>query len=60
MLAYTNITELFYAPTPLEAAVYFTGFVMVLTLPTILFGIADRLAARKPKPMSKTGKVSES
>jgi len=60
MLAYTTFTNLFYTPTPLEAAVYFTGFVMVLTLPTIFFSLADRLAARKSKQMSEVSKVSES
>lgn len=60
MLAYTNFTDLFYAPTPLEAAVYFTGFIMVLTLPTIVFGLADRFAANKSEQMSEASKVSDS
>ena len=60
MLAYTTFTDLFYAPTPLEAAVFFTGFLMVLTLPTVFFGIADRFAARKSDQISDAGKVSES
>ncbi|MEM6450110.1 MAG: hypothetical protein AAF703_07345 [Cyanobacteria bacterium P01_D01_bin.105] len=60
MLAYTHFTDLFYAPTPLEAAIFLTGFLMVLTLPTVLFGLADRLAARKSKEMSEASKVSES
>lgn len=59
MLAYTNFTDLFYAPTPLEAAVFLTGFVMVLTLPTILFDFADRLAAKKSEQMSETSKLSD-
>lgn len=60
MLAYTNFTDLFYAPTPLEAAVFFTGFVMVLTLPSIFFDLADRLAARKSNQISEASKVSKS
>lgn len=59
MLAYTNFTDLFYAPTPLEAAIYLTGFIAVLTLPSVLFGLADRLAAQKSQEMSETSKISE-
>ena len=59
MLAYTNISDLFYAPTPLEAFVYLTGFIMVLTLPSVLFGLADRWAARKAQTIRKPHQASE-
>ncbi|MFK8186685.1 MAG: hypothetical protein AB8B99_25190 [Phormidesmis sp.] len=60
MLAYTHVTDLFYAPTPLEAAVFLSGFVLMLILPTLVFGLADRLVARKSNQMSEASKVSES
>ena len=58
MLAYTHFTQLFYAPTPLEAAVFLTGFIMVLTLPSVVFDIADRRSERKSKHIHKAGNIS--
>ena len=60
MLAYTNFTDLFYSPTPLEAAVYLTGFLMVLTVPTLLFKLSDQLAARKSQMTARRNEKSTS
>lgn len=49
MLAYTTISSSIHLPSPLEAAVYMAGFVAVLTLPTIIFGIIDSKASSRDK-----------
>lgn len=46
MLAYTTLSDWLYVPSAFEAAVYFSGFVVVLTLPTLVFGILDSRAAK--------------
>lgn len=46
MLAYTTISDLIHLPSALEVTVYMAGFVAVLTLPTIVFGIIDSRAAK--------------
>ena len=59
MLAYANISDYIHMASPVEAAVYMTGFVIVLVGPTIVFGISDYLADRakqqgeQPKMMSR-------
>ena len=54
MLAYTTVADYIHLPSALEATVYMAGFVVVLTLPTIVFGIIDSRAEKsasnnKPK-----------
>ena len=59
MLAYTNISDYIHMASPAEAAVYMTGFVIVLVGPTIVFGISDYFAdiakqrGKQPKMMSR-------
>ncbi len=50
MLAYTTVSNSIHLPSPLEAAVYMAGFVAVLTLPTIIFGIIDSKTSSNDKP----------
>jgi len=53
MLAYTTVSDYIHMPSALEAAVYMAGFVVVLTLPTIVFGIIDSRAAKSSQTKTK-------
>lgn len=54
MLAYTTLSDFIHLPSGLEVAVYMAGFVAVLTLPTIVFGIIDSRAAKSSQKTKNT------
>lgn len=56
MLAYTTISDFIHLPSGLEVAVYAAGFVAVLTLPTIVFGIIDSRAAKSNSDSQKVSR----
>jgi len=42
MLAYTTVSDIFVAPSALEAAVYLGGLVFLLAAPYLFLGIVDK------------------
>ncbi len=56
MLAYTTVSDLFYLPTALEAAVYIGGLLFVLASPYLFLGLIDmrRGASEKHKATTDT------
>lgn len=54
MLAYANISDYIHMASPVEAAVYMTGFVIVLVGPTLVFGISDYFADRAKQKRSQS------
>ncbi|MEL7359791.1 MAG: hypothetical protein AAFN40_25070 [Cyanobacteria bacterium J06560_6] len=42
VLAYTTVSDLFYLPTPLEAAIYIAGLLFLMACPYIFIAIADK------------------
>lgn len=47
MLAYTTVSDIFVAPTAIEAAVYLGGLVFVLACPYLFLGMMDKLNQAK-------------
>ena len=56
MLAYTTISDYIHAPSGLEVAVYMGGLLLVMALPTVVFGIADKVSEKKSS--TKTSRPS--
>ena len=43
VLAYTTVSNLFYLPTPLEAAIYLAGLLFLMACPYVFVAVADKL-----------------
>lgn len=56
MLAYTTISDFFYLPTALEAAVYIGGLLFLMATPYLFLALMDlrRQAASKQHPPTDT------
>jgi len=47
MLAYTTVSDIFVAPTTLEAVVYLAGLVFVLACPYLFLSMMDKVSRAK-------------
>lgn len=64
MLAYTTVSDLFYIPTALEAAIYLGGLLFLMACPYVFVAVADKVMsalkqARKPQQPSSSHAASK-
>ncbi|MEL7071131.1 MAG: hypothetical protein AAGN15_21140 [Cyanobacteria bacterium J06581_3] len=50
VLAYTTVSDLFYLPTPLEAAIYLAGLLFLMACPYVFVAVADKVMTAVKKP----------
>ncbi len=59
MLAYTTVSDIFVAPTALEAAVYLGGLVFLLACPYLFLGAMDKFTQAKESLKEQPQRSSE-